>query len=106
MSFVHSLQEGKKFFCHLNLVFEGMMGVIGIVKGSERGLMNDFSSEREVGGFVRVKFIQLLYGGERQGGFGRGNVIFRFRWWRFFVTPAGVTIGESSTPGNMVVDIG
>ena len=41
------------------------MGVIGIVKDSEGGLINDFLSERKVGGFVRVKFIQLLYGGER-----------------------------------------
>ena len=43
------------------------MGVIGVVKGSEGGLVNNFLLERKVGGFVGVKFIQLLYGGERQG---------------------------------------
>ena len=57
MGFVHSLQGGEEFLCHLNLVLEGLMGVIGIVKGSERGLMNDFGSEGEVGGFVGVEFI-------------------------------------------------
>ena len=57
MGFIHSLQGGKEFLCHPNLVFEGSMGVIGIVEGSERGLMNDFDSEGEVGGFVSVEFI-------------------------------------------------
>ena len=50
------------------------MGVIGVVKGSEGGLIDNFLLERKVRGFVRVKFIQLLYSGERQGGFSRGNV--------------------------------
>ena len=53
------------------------MGVIGIVKGSEGGFVNDFLSERGVRGFVGVEFVQLLYGGERQGGFSRGNVVSR-----------------------------
>ena len=57
MGFIHSLQGGKEFFRHLNLVFEGSMGVIGIVKGSERGFVNNFGSERKVGGLVRVKFV-------------------------------------------------
>ena len=85
------------------------MGVIGIVKGSEGGLIDNFLPERKVRGFVGVKFIQLLYSGERQGGFSRGSVVFGcFRlgwWWCSFVTLAGVTIGESLTPGNMVIDI-
>ena len=33
------------------------MGVIGIVEGSEGGVMNDFSSEGEIRGFVGVEFI-------------------------------------------------
>ena len=85
------------------------MGVIGIVKGSEGWLVDNFLLERKVRGFVGVKFIQLLYGGGRHGGFGRGDVIsrcFGLGWWRFFVTSAGITISESTTPGNMVVDIG
>ena len=85
------------------------MGVIGIVKGSEGGLVDNLLLERKVRGFVRVKFIQLLYGGEKQGGFGKGSVVFRcfgLGWWCLLVTSAGITIGESTTPGNMVVDIG
>ena len=46
----------------------------GVIKGSEGGFVDNFLPERKVRGFVRVKFIQLLYGGERQGGFSRGNV--------------------------------
>ena len=78
MSFIHGLQGGKEFFSHLDLVFKGPMGVIGIVEG-------------------------------REGGFGRGSVAFgyfRFGLWHFFMTSAGVAISESSTPGNMVIDIG
>ena len=85
------------------------MGVIGVVKGSEGGFIDNFLPEREVRGFVRIKFIQLLYGGERWGGFGRGSVVFGcfgLGWWCLFVTLTGITIGESLTPGNMVVDIG
>ena len=85
------------------------MGVIGIVKGSEGGLIDDFLLERKVGGFVGVEFIQLLYGGERQGSFSRGNIVsgcFGLGWWHFFVTLAGISISESTTPGNMVIDIG
>ena len=85
------------------------MGVIGVVKGSEGGLVDNFLPERKVRGFVGVKFIQLLYGGERQGCFGRGSVVsgcFGLGWWCLLVTLTGITIGESTTPGNMVVDIG
>ena len=85
------------------------MGVIGVVKGSEGGLVDDFLLERKVRGFVRVEFVQLLYGGERQGSFSRGNVVsgcFGLGWWCLFMTLAGITISESKTPGNMVVDIG
>ena len=85
------------------------MGVIGIVKGSERGLIDNFLLKRKVRGFVRVEFVQLLYGGKRQGSFGRGNVVFRcfgFGWWRLLKTSAGITISESMTPGDMVIDIG
>ena len=57
MGFVHSLQGGKELFSHLDLVFERSVGVIGRVEGSEGGLINDFSLERKVGGFVRVEFI-------------------------------------------------
>ena len=57
MGFVHSLQGRKEFLCHLDLVFEGPMGVIGIVKGSERGFVNNFSSKGKVGGLVGVKFV-------------------------------------------------
>ena len=65
MGFVHGLQGREELFSHLNLMFERLMRVIGIVEGSEEGLINDFLLERKVGGFVGVKFIQLLYGGER-----------------------------------------
>ena len=85
------------------------MGVIGIVKSGEGGFVDNFLLERKVRGFVRIEFIQLLYGGERQGVFGRGSVVFRcfrLRWWCLLVTLTGITIGESTTPGNMVVDIG
>ena len=57
MGFVHSPKRRKKFFCHLNLVFERLMRVIGIIEGGEEGFMNDFGSEREVGGLVRVEFV-------------------------------------------------
>ena len=85
------------------------MGVIGIVKGSEGGLVDNFLSKRKVRGFVGVEFVQLLYSGEGQRSFGRGNVVFGcfgFGWWRLFMTSAGITISESMTPGNMAVDIG
>ena len=85
------------------------MGVIGIVKSSEGGFIDNFLSEGKVRGFVGVKFIQLLHGGERQGGFGRGSIVFGcfgLGWWCLLVTSTGITIGESTTPGNMVVDIG
>ena len=41
------------------------MGVIGVVKGSKGGFVDNFFPERKVGGFVGIKFIQLLYSGER-----------------------------------------
>ena len=85
------------------------MGMICIVKGGEGGFIDNFLLEGEVGGFVGIEFIQLLYGGEGQGGFGRGSAVFgyfRFRLWCFFMASAGVAIGESLTPGDMIVDIG
>ena len=85
------------------------MGEIGIVKSSEGGFIDNFLLEGKVGGLVGIKLIQLLYSGERQGGFGRGNVVsgcFGLGWWCLLVTLTGITIGESTTPGNMVVDIG
>ena len=109
MSFIHGFQGGKEFFSHLDLVFKGSMRVIGIVKGSERGFIDNFLSEGEVGGFIGIKFIQLLYCGERWGSFSRSSIVFGyfgFGLWRFFMTSAGVAISESTTPGNMVVDIG
>ena len=63
MSFVHSLERGKEFLGHLDLVFEGSVRVVGIVKGREGGFIDNFPSEGKVGGFVWVEFIQLLYGG-------------------------------------------
>ena len=62
MSFVHSLERGEEFFGHLDLVFEGSMRVISVVKGGEGGFIDNFPSEGKVRGFVRVEFIQLLYG--------------------------------------------
>ena len=109
MGFVHGFQRGKKFLRHLNLVFEGSVGVICIVKGGEGGLVDNLFSEGKVRGFVRVEFIQLLYSGKGQGGFGRGVAVFRhfgFKWWCLLVTSAGISISKSMTPGNMVVDIG
>ena len=41
------------------------MGVIGIVKGSEGGFINNLGSEREIRSFIWVEFVQLLYSGER-----------------------------------------
>ena len=85
------------------------MGVIGVVKGGKGRLIDNFLLEGKVGGLVGIKLIQLLYSGERQGGFGRGNVVsgcFGLGWWRLFVTLAGITISESPTPGNMVIDVG
>ena len=109
MSFVHGLQGGKKFLCHLDLVFEGSVGVVCVVEGSEGGLVDDFFPEGKVRGFVGVEFVQLLYGGRGQGSFGRSIAIFGCfgcRWWCLPVTLTGVTISESTTPGDMVVDIG
>ena len=57
MSFIHGLQGGKEFLSHLDLVFEGAMGVISIVKGSERGLIDNFLLKRKVRGFVGVEFV-------------------------------------------------
>ena len=45
MGFIHSLQGRKEVLCHLDLVFERSMGVIGIVEGSERGFINNFGLE-------------------------------------------------------------
>ena len=61
MSFVHSLERGKEFFSHLDLVFEGSVRVVGVVKGGEGRFIDNFLSEGKVRGFVRVEFIQLLY---------------------------------------------
>ena len=61
MSFVHSLEGGKEFLGHLDLVFEGSVRVVGVVKGREGGFIDNFPPEGEVRGFVRVEFIQLLY---------------------------------------------
>ena len=77
MSFVHGLQGGKKFLCHLELVLEGSVGVVCVVEGSKGGLIDDFFLEGKVRGFVGVEFVQLLYSGGRQGSFGRGNVASR-----------------------------
>ena len=60
MGLIHSLEGGKKFFCHLNLVCEGLVGMIHVIKSGERGFVDDLGLEREIGGFVRVKFVQLL----------------------------------------------
>ena len=48
MGFIHGLEWRKKFFSHLNLVFKGSVGMIGIVKGSEGGFMDDFGLEGKV----------------------------------------------------------
>ena len=63
MSLIHSFQGGKKFLSHLDLVFEGSVGVICVVKGGERGFVDDFLLEGKVRGFVRIEFVQLLYSG-------------------------------------------
>ena len=60
MGLIHSLEGGKKFFCHLNLVLEASVGMICIIESGERGFVDDLGSEREIGGFVRVEFVQLL----------------------------------------------
>ena len=57
VSFVHSLERGEEFFGHLDLVFEGSMRVIGVVKGGEGGFIDNFPPEGKVRGFVRVEFI-------------------------------------------------
>ena len=57
MSFIHGMEGGKEFFGHLDLVFEGSMRMVGIVKGRERGFVDDFSSKSEVGGFIWVEII-------------------------------------------------
>ena len=109
MGFVHGFLRGKKFLHHLDLVFEGSVGVICVVEGSKGGLVDNFFPEGKVRGFVRVEFIQLLYGGKGQGSFGRSVAIFGcfgFRWWCLFMTLTGITISKSTTPGDMVVDIG
>ena len=62
MSFVHSLEGGKEFLGHLDLMFEGSVRMVGIVKGGEGGFIDNFPPEGKVRGFVRVEFIQLLYG--------------------------------------------
>ena len=64
MGFIHGFQRGKKFLCHLDLVFEGSVGVICVVKGGERGFIDNFLLEGKVRGFVRIEFVQLLYGGK------------------------------------------
>ena len=63
MSFVHGPEGGKEFFGHLDLVFKGSVRVVGVVEGREGGFINNFLSEGKVRGFVRIEFIQLLYGG-------------------------------------------
>ena len=60
MSLIHSPERKKKFFGHLNLVLERSLGMIHVVKSSEGGFLDNLGSEREVGGFVRVEFVQLL----------------------------------------------
>ena len=62
MSFVHGLERGQEFLGHLDLVFKGSVGVVGVVKSREGGFIDNFPSEGKVRGFVRVEFIQLLYG--------------------------------------------
>ena len=57
MSFVHGLQGGKKFLCHLDLVFKGSVGVVCIVEGGERGFINNLLLEGKVRGFVRIEFV-------------------------------------------------
>ena len=81
MSFVHGPQGGKKFLSHLDLVFKGLVRVIGVVKGGEGGFIDNFLSEGEIGGFVGIEFVQLLYGGRGQGCF--GTSVATFRCFRF-----------------------
>ena len=109
MSFIHGFQRGKKFLCHLDLVFEGSVGVICVVKSGERGFVDNFLLKGKVRGFVRIEFVQLLYGGRGQGSFGRSIAVFGhfgFRQWCLLVTSAGISIGKSTTPGDMVINVG
>ena len=41
------------------------MRVIGIVEGGERGFVDDFGLEGEIGSLVRIEFVQLLYSSGR-----------------------------------------
>ena len=84
------------------------MRVIGVVKGGVGGFVDNFLLEGEIGGFIGIEFVQLLYCSERWGSFGRSSVVFGyfgFGLWHFFMTSAGVAISESTTPGNVVIDV-
>ena len=79
MGLVHSLEGGKQFFCHLNLVLEGLVGMVCIIESGKRGFIDDLGLEREVGGFIWIELIQLLDCSEGYGYF--GGVSFRWSWF-------------------------
>ena len=106
MSFIHGTEEGKEFLSHMDLVFEGLMGMVGIVKGRERGFVDDFGLENEVGGLIRVEIIQLLDSSRGYGCFDGNSVSFLCGGLFsqcLLVTVAGVSICEFSTPGDVVI---
>ena len=79
MGLIHSSEGGKEFFCHLNLVFEGLVGMVCIIKSGKGGFIDDLGSERKIGGFIWIKLIQLLDCSEGYGCFSGVG----FRWGKF-----------------------